>query len=68
MSNILIINAHHRYPFAEGRLNGSLVQMADELLSAQGHTTRVVPIDNGWEVQAEIENHLGRMQSCCRLL
>ena len=36
MSNILIINAHHKYPFAEGRLNGSLVQMADELLSAGG--------------------------------
>ena len=57
MSNILIINAHHKYPFAEGRLNGSLVGMADELLSAGGHETRIVNIDDGWEVEQEIENH-----------
>ena len=36
MSNILIINAHHKYPFSEGLLNGALVQMADELLKAKG--------------------------------
>lgn len=30
MSNILVINAHHKYPFAQGQLNGALVQMADE--------------------------------------
>ena len=57
MSNILIINAHHKYPFAEGRLNGSLVQKADELLTAGGHTTRVVTIDDGWDVERELENH-----------
>ena len=57
MSNILIINAHHKYPFAEGRLNGSLVQKADELLTAGGHTTRVVTIDDGWDVDRELENH-----------
>ena len=57
MSNILIINAHHKYPFAEGRLNGSLVQKADELLTAAGHTTRVVTIDDGWDVDRELENH-----------
>ena len=57
MSNILIINAHHKYPFAEGRLNGSLVQKADELLTAGGHTTRVVTIDDGWDVDRELDNH-----------
>ena len=57
MSNILIINAHHKYPFAEGRLNGSLVQMADELLTAAGHSTRVVTVEDGWEVERELENH-----------
>ena len=57
MSNILIINAHHKYPFAEGRLNGSLVQKADELLTAGGHTTRVVTIDDGWDVDRELESH-----------
>ena len=57
MSNILIINAHHKYPFAEGRLNGSLVQKADESLTAGGHATRVVTIDDGWDVDRELENH-----------
>lgn len=57
MSNILIVNAHHKYPFSAGRLNGALTQMADELLSAKGHETRVVEIDAGWEVENELENH-----------
>ena len=57
MSNILIINAHHKYPFSEGRLNGALVQMADELLKAKGHHTRIVHIDEGWDVEAELDNH-----------
>ena len=57
MSNILIINAHHRYPFAEGKLNGTLVQMADELLTAKGHQTRIVEVDKGWDVDQELENH-----------
>lgn len=57
MSTILIINAHHAYPFAEGRLNGSLVQMADENLKSKGHETRVVKVDDGYDVEQEIENH-----------
>jgi modulator of drug activity B len=57
MSNILIINAHHKYPFSEGRLNAALVEKADELLQARGHATRIVTIDDGWDVDAELENH-----------
>jgi modulator of drug activity B len=57
MSNILIINAHHYYPFAEGKLNGTLVQMADEILTANGHQTRIVEVDKGWNVEQELENH-----------
>ncbi|MBW4933171.1 NAD(P)H-dependent oxidoreductase [Marinobacter sp. F4206] len=57
MSNILIINAHHHYSFAEGKLNGTLVQMADELLTAKGHQTRIVEVDKGWDVNQELENH-----------
>ena len=57
MSNILIINAHHHYSFAEGKLNGTLVQMADELLTAKGHQTRIVEVDKGWNVEQELENH-----------
>lgn len=57
MSNILIINAHHKYPFSEGRLNLALVQAADELLQTKGHATRIVTIDDGWNVETELENH-----------
>ena len=57
MSNILIINAHHKYPFSEGRLNATLTQMADEVLRSKGHETRVVEIDAGWDVDTELANH-----------
>ena len=57
MSTILIINAHHAYPLAEGRLNRSRIQMADEILKSKGHETRVVRVDDGYDVEQEIENH-----------
>ncbi len=57
MSNILIINAHHHYPFAEGKLNATLTQLADEQLRRKGHSTRIVTVDQGWDVEQELENH-----------
>lgn len=57
MSKILIINAHHHYPFAEGRLNASLVQRASEQLQANGHQTCIVEVDKGWNVEQELANH-----------
>ncbi|MCP4595586.1 NAD(P)H-dependent oxidoreductase [Neptuniibacter sp.] len=58
MSNILIINAHHQYPFAEGRLNRSMVELAKELLEAKGHITRVVETQHDYDVDEQIENHI----------
>ncbi len=57
MNNILIINAHHKYPFSEGRLNTALVNSANELLQSKGHTTRIVTIDDGWDLETELQNH-----------
>lgn len=57
MSNILIINAHHAYPFSEGRLNATLVEIAKNTLTKKGHQTRVVHTDNEWNVEEELENH-----------
>ena len=57
MNKILIINAHHQYPFAEGRLNRTLTKQAAEQLAERGHEIRVVTVDKGWDVEAEIENH-----------
>ena len=61
MSNILIINAHHKYPFSEGRLNGALVQMADERLQAKGHQTRIINIDEESPQKVNISNLISKM-------
>lgn len=57
MKNILIINAHHQYPFSEGKLNKSLVEMADALLREKGYQTKIVYTDEEWDVHAELEKH-----------
>lgn len=57
MKNVFIINAHHKYPFAEGRLNGTLVDRARAQLQAKGHEVRVLETDNGWDVEGELESH-----------
>lgn len=57
MSNVLIINAHEKYPFSEGRLNATLVDKADSFLRAKGHDTRIVTMQNDIDVEKELENH-----------
>ena len=57
MSNVLIINAHHQYPFSKGELNKSLVLLAQRLLEAKEHTVRIVDIDSEWNVEEELKNH-----------
>ena len=57
MSNVLIINAHHQYPFAKGDLNRSLVILARQLLEAKDNTVKVVDVDEGWDVEQELKNH-----------
>ncbi len=55
--NVFIINAHHHYPFAEGKLNQAFVDKAIEVLEAKGHQIRLTRIDDGYEVEKELENH-----------
>lgn len=57
MKNVLIINAHHQYPFSEGQLNKALVEMADTLLREKGYQTKIVHTDEEWDVNAELEKH-----------
>ena len=57
MSNVLIINAHKSYPFSEGRLNATLVNIASEILTSKGHEVRVIDIDEDIDVPTELENH-----------
>jgi len=57
MSNVLIINAHHYYPFSEGKLNGTLVDKAASILAGKGHTTRVINIPDEINVEEELAHH-----------
>ena len=57
MSKVLILNAHHYYPFAEGKLNQSLVEKARQALEEMGHEIRVVETQSDYDVNQELENH-----------
>lgn len=57
MTNVLIINAHHEYPFAKGQLNASLAEKAQTILQQNGYETKVIKIDDGWEVEHELKHH-----------
>ena len=54
---MLIINAHHYYPFSEGKLNQTLIEKAQELLSTKGHEIRIVKSDEEYDVTEQLENH-----------
>ncbi|NKF50440.1 NAD(P)H-dependent oxidoreductase [Shewanella sp. WXL01] len=57
MSNVLIINAHQKYPFSEGKLNQTLVDKASKWLGENGHQVRVVTMSDSFDVEQEIANH-----------
>lgn len=57
MSNIFIINAHEYYPFAEGKLNRTLVERAASLLKAKGHDVRVTTMKDDYTVAGELAKH-----------
>lgn len=57
MSNVLIINAHHYYPFSEGKLNQTMVDKAEQLLRAKGHKIRIVQADKDIDITEQLENH-----------
>lgn len=55
--NILIINAHHYYPFSEGKLNAALIDKAITLLNAKGYTTQVVTMQDDYDVEEQLALH-----------
>ncbi|EAP77519.1 NAD(P)H-dependent oxidoreductase [Roseovarius nubinhibens] len=58
MSNIFILNGAQPYDFAPGTLNAALTDRARTLLATQGHPVRVTTVAEGYDVDAEIENHI----------
>ncbi|MCO6384888.1 NAD(P)H-dependent oxidoreductase [Oceanicola sp. 502str15] len=57
MSKILILNGAQPYPFAPGGLNATLASRAKDRLEAQGHDVRLTTVAEGYDVEAEVENH-----------
>ena len=57
MKNIFIINAHEYYPFAEGKLNGALVDRAKNNLKSKGYEIQLTTMKDDYDVDKEIEKH-----------
>lgn len=58
MKNVFIINAHQPYPFSEGRLNRSMVDLAVKNLESKGYEVRLTTMQDDCVVDEEIEKHL----------
>ena len=52
MPNVLLINAHQPYPFSEGRLNQTLIDMAREHLESNGYSTTLTTMTDDWDADA----------------
>lgn len=57
MANVLIINAHHKYPFSEGRLNESLIHKAKDIFESKNYAVKTVHTDGEWDVEQQLEHH-----------
>ena len=55
--NIFLINTHEYYPFAEGRLNQTLVDIASAHLKDSGYDIRTTTMKDDYDVEKEIEKH-----------
>jgi len=58
MKNVFIINAHVHYPFSEGKLNQSLVEMAERRLIENAYQVKVITMKDDYDVEAEVEKHM----------
>ncbi|EAT11153.1 NAD(P)H-dependent oxidoreductase [Bermanella marisrubri] len=57
MKNIFIINAHTYYPFAEGKLNSSLIERMSEQLKSKGYDIRLQHVEDEYSVDEQVELH-----------
>ena len=57
LEKVLIINGHQPYPFAKGRLNGTLVALAREHLERDGYQVELTEVSRGWDVETEVGRH-----------
>lgn len=58
MSNILIVNGKKDFQHSQGKLNQYLVDIAREFLEKKGLKIQVTNVDDGYNVDEEIEKYL----------
>ena len=57
MKKLLHINAHHPYPFSEGRLNAALTEHAIAIASEKGYEVLQTVSAENYNVDEELEKH-----------
>ncbi len=58
MKNILLINAHQRYEgFAEGKLNQTLIDTANDVLTGMGYDVKTTIVEKGYDIAEELEKY-----------
>ncbi|GAA5525805.1 NADPH:quinone oxidoreductase MdaB [Microbulbifer aestuariivivens] len=55
--NLFIINAHHYYPFSEGKLNSALVNIARQEAESLGHQVQVTTTQESYDIDRELARH-----------
>ncbi|ACT08570.1 NAD(P)H dehydrogenase (quinone) [Dickeya chrysanthemi Ech1591] len=58
MHNVLIINAGKTFGNAKGELNRTLTDVAAALLHDKGRQVRITTVDDGYDIEQEIQNFL----------
>ena len=57
MKNIFIINAHQPWPFAEGKLNRAMAELAENQLRNKGCAIRTTETASDYVLSEELEKH-----------
>lgn len=58
MTKILIINSMKQLAHSGGKLNETLTQVAADYLEEKGHTVQITVVDEGYNIQVEVEKYL----------
>lgn len=57
MQNIFIINGHEEYTISPGKLNATLVEKAQNNLTAKGYTVKITTMKDDYDIEEEIAKH-----------
>lgn len=58
MKKAFLINAHHYYPFSEGKLNNAMTEVIRENLEGKGIEVKMTTMKDEYNVEEEVEKHV----------